>query len=250
VPARAGPGIIAAMSVFSAPRPVIVGHRGAPRRAPENTPAAFAAAADEGARWVELDARRSADGVVVVHHDAHTPDGVPIVERAAATLTDVGVHRLDRVLDGLPVGLGVDVECKNLPGDPDYEPDEELVALVATVLEPRLGSRPFCTSSFNPATVAAAAAALPAVPAGLLTLPLLDAAAAADIAHEVGARLLCPHVDCADLDAATVAGLHDGGLEVLVWTVNDPARARALAAAGVDALCTDDPAGLLAALGG
>ena len=236
------------MALFTPPRPVVMGHRGAPRRAPENTPASFAAAADEGASWVELDARRAADGTVVLSHEPTTPDGVAIVERDAEELAAVGVHRLDAVLDGLPAGLGVDVEIKNLPGEPDYDPDEQVVPLVAAVLGPRLGTRPLCVSSFNPATVAATIAELPDVHAGLVTMDTIAVDAAAEVALEVGARLLGPHVDCDGLDAGTVAAVHDEGLEVLVWTVNDPGRARALASAGVDALCTDDPAGILAAL--
>lgn len=48
--------------------PVLV-HRGASRFAPENTLEAFAAAMDHGADGVEIDIRRSADGVLYLHHD-------------------------------------------------------------------------------------------------------------------------------------------------------------------------------------
>lgn len=237
------------MAVFTAPRPVVVGHRGAPWRARENTPAAFAAAAAEGARWVELDARRAADGAVVVHHEPVTADGVPIVERDATALAALGVARLDGVLDGLPPGLGVDVECKNLPGEPDYDDGDALAGLVAAVLAPRVGSRPLCATSFNPSTILACRALLPNVPAGLLAVGALALDGAAEVAAEIGATLVCPHLDVVGLDAEGVAGVHARGLEVLVWTVDDVGRARDLAAAGVDALCTNDPATLAAALG-
>jgi glycerophosphoryl diester phosphodiesterase len=236
------------MDPFSAAaRPVVMGHRGSPLRHPENTPASFAAAAAEGATWVELDARLAADGVVVVHHDPVLADGRPICGLPSSGLAAVGVADLASVLDGLPAGLGVDVECKNLPGDPDFDEDERLAAAVADLLAARAGQRPTMTSSFNPMTVQALAAAVPDVPAGLLHVPTLALDAAAELAAEVGARLLCPHVD-ADLDEASVGAAHEAGFGVLVWTVDDPARARALAGAGVDALCTNDPAGLVAAL--
>ncbi|MEQ9067517.1 MAG: glycerophosphodiester phosphodiesterase family protein, partial [Gimesia chilikensis] len=45
-------------------------HRGASKAAPENTMAAFQAAIDEGADWIELDVQESADGKVVVIHDS------------------------------------------------------------------------------------------------------------------------------------------------------------------------------------
>ena len=47
----------------------MLGHRGASAVAPENTVAAFARARELGADGVELDVRRSADGVLIVHHD-------------------------------------------------------------------------------------------------------------------------------------------------------------------------------------
>jgi glycerophosphoryl diester phosphodiesterase len=49
----------------------VIAHRGASAAAPENTIEAFHLARELGADWVELDARRTGDGVVVVHHDAH-----------------------------------------------------------------------------------------------------------------------------------------------------------------------------------
>jgi glycerophosphoryl diester phosphodiesterase len=225
-----------------------MGHRGSPLRAPENTPESFALAAAEGATWVELDARLSADGQVVVHHDAHTPDGVAVVDRSVEDLKVAGVHLLSDVLDLLPPGLGVDVECKNLPGEPDYdEHDERLARAVTDVLHPRAGSRPLMTSSFNPLTVEALAVSLPELVAGLLYVGTIAMEDVLEIARDLGARAVCPHVDL-PLGADDVAAAHAAGCAVLVWTVDLPERARELAAAGVDALCTNDPAGLAVAL--
>ncbi len=230
------------------PLPAVVGHRGAPRRARGDTPAAFAAAAQEGATWVELDARLSADDVVVVHHDAVTADGRAIRERSAEQLAALDVHTLVEILDGLPLGLGVDVECKNLPGDPDFHDDEQhLAGAVVDVLRPRVRSRPLMTSSFNPLTVEALAAGLPEVVAGLLHMETLPLSSALEIAEEIGARALCPHV-ASHMTCVDVAAVHATGRAVMVWTVDEPARARELAAAGVDALCTNDPAGIVRAL--
>ncbi|HVM14750.1 MAG TPA: glycerophosphodiester phosphodiesterase [Egibacteraceae bacterium] len=226
--------------------PVVIGHRGAPLVAPENTPAAFAAAHAAGATWVELDARRSADGAVIVHHDARVADGTALIELTRTELRTRGVTTLADVLAGLPAGLGVDVEVKNLPGEPDYDEDEVLAGLVAGLLGD--ARRPAMTSSFNPMTVTALQELLPRVPAGLLTTRGLRPRAGVDMAVEVGARVYCPHRDTPDLGAAAVEAAHRAGLAVLVWTVDDPARARTLAGAGVDALCTNDPAGLVQAL--
>src|SRR5687768_11420346 len=156
------------MTVFSrSDAPVVVGHRGVRRPGvAENTPLAFAAAVAEGATWVELDARRSADDKAVVYHDGCTPDGVPVVQRTVRELAASGVHTLADVLGGLPAGLGVNIEVKNLPGEPDYDPDDGFVEVLAEVVRTAAGGRPLLLSSFNPLTVAALAGALPDVPAG------------------------------------------------------------------------------------
>lgn len=235
------------MSPFEAlGRPIVMGHRGAPLEATENTPASFAIAAAVGATWVELDARRSADGVPVVHHDAWTADGHPVVELSAADLRDRQVWALADVLAGLPAGLGVDIELKNLPGEPDYDAEDPLVALVAAVVEPV--DRPMMTSSFNPGTVVALGDRLPTVPVGLLTTAGIRADAGVELAGDLGVHVYCPHVDTPQLGATTVAAAHDAGFSVLVWTVDDPARATDLAVAGVDALCTNDPRTLAGAM--
>src|SRR5690606_37634904 len=60
------------MSHSPLPGPVpseVQAHRGASAIAPENTIAAFRAAADQGARWVELDVAFSADETLIVIHD-------------------------------------------------------------------------------------------------------------------------------------------------------------------------------------
>jgi glycerophosphoryl diester phosphodiesterase len=52
------------------PYPAIFAHRGASAYAPENTLSAFVMALEQGADGVELDAKLSADGQVMVIHDA------------------------------------------------------------------------------------------------------------------------------------------------------------------------------------
>src|SRR3954469_14433888 len=67
-------------------KPLVLGHRGASAAAPENTVAAFARARELGADGVELDVRRSADGVLVVHHDPDLRDAGPIKAMTLAEL--------------------------------------------------------------------------------------------------------------------------------------------------------------------
>ena len=49
----------------------ITAHRGASMQRPENTMAAFAEAAEQGADWIELDVHESADGMIFVMHDSN-----------------------------------------------------------------------------------------------------------------------------------------------------------------------------------
>ena len=49
---------------------LVLAHRGASALAPENTLAAFRAAADAGARWIELDVDVLGDGTLIVIHDS------------------------------------------------------------------------------------------------------------------------------------------------------------------------------------
>ncbi|HVM19353.1 MAG TPA: glycerophosphodiester phosphodiesterase [Egibacteraceae bacterium] len=227
----------------------MVGHRGVRRAGVvENTLEALAAAHAEGADWLELDARRSADGPLVLYHNGWTPDGVPVVERTAGELGALGLCTLAAALDWLPDGVGVDVEVKNLFGEPDYDEQDTIVADIATLLGPHVGRRPLLTSSFNPVTVATLTAALPDVPCGLIHFDSLSLPSAVALAVEQGARVVAPQSTSVGLDADGIATAHAAGLAVMPWTVNEPAEAQRLADAGVDALCTDDPATVKAAL--
>lgn len=233
------------LSVFGL-APALVGHRGAPVAAPENTPDSFAAAAAAGATWVELDARLAADGTVVVHHDPTLPDGRALIGLESAACRAAGVWTLRDVLARLPAGLGVDLEIKNFPGEPDHDESMRVVAACAAVVAAAT-ARPLLISSFNPLVLMAAAAEGFDAPRGLLTVGLA-LAGAVDAAVELGCAAVCPHHSSAGLDADGVAGAHGEGLALLVWTVDDPDRACALVRAGADAVCTNDPATIGAAM--
>src|SRR3954451_1790565 len=97
----------------------IIAHRGASAAFAENTVEAFRGAAALGANWVELDVRRTADGALAVHHDAHLPDGRAIVDMLAADLPEP-VPSLSEALDAC-APLGVNVEIKNSPQDVDFD---------------------------------------------------------------------------------------------------------------------------------
>lgn len=225
------------------PRPALVGHRGAPLGQQENTPASFEAAAASGATWVELDARLAADGTVVVHHDPTLADGRALGDLDVHACRAAGVWTLADVLAGLPAGLGVDLEVKNFPGEPDHDESMRIVGACAAVVA-AAPDRPLVITSFNPLVLLAAAdEGRLTAPRGLLTIGL-DLGGGIDAAVDLGCAALCPHHATGGLDVEGVASAHAADLAVLVWTVDDPGRAADLARAGVDAVCTNDPAAI------
>ena len=98
-------------------KPLVVAHRGASIEYYENTIEAFSAAKEQGADWVELDIRRSKDGVLVVHHDAHLADGRLIRDIDSKDLPAF-IPSLAEAFECME-GLGVNIEVKSLPGEPD-----------------------------------------------------------------------------------------------------------------------------------
>ena len=232
------------------PVPRVWAHRGARRRAPENTREAFTLALALGADGVELDARRSADDVVIVHHDAAAARLGVLASRPFAQVRAArpDIPTLDEALDAC-AGALVNVEVKNLPGERDYDPDDRVAALVAERLIHR-GGDDALVSSFNLATLDRYRRLDPGRPTGLLALRGFDPRDALALAADRGHTALHPDVrGLGRLAPALVERAHTLGLAVHVWTVNDAARMRRLAAAGVDALITDVPDAAGRALG-
>src|SRR3954451_12355655 len=96
--------------------PRVLAHRGAARVAPENTLEAFEAAGALGADGVELDVHRTADGALVVHHNADARGLGVLAERPAAEIRAARpeIPTLEEALDAC-AGMLVNIEVKNLP---------------------------------------------------------------------------------------------------------------------------------------
>src|SRR6059058_2896862 len=122
----------------------IIAHRGASGAHAENTIEAFRAAGPLGATWVELDVRRTADGRLAVHHDAHLPDGRAIVEAMSGDLPSTVPSLAGALAACAP--LGVNVEIKNSPNDVDFDPAAAVVEQVVTDIAQC--SHPILVSSF------------------------------------------------------------------------------------------------------
>ncbi len=221
---------------------LVIAHRGASGSRPENTLEAFRHARELGADWVELDVRRSADGALVVHHDAHLPDGRVIVATPAAELP-AAVPTLAEALDAC-AGMGVNVEIKNDPAEPDFDPSNDIAVTVAQVIRSWLGpegsaAARVIVSSFTKETIDRLRAEAPELPTGWLTFDLRDHAAVVGRAVAHGHAAIHPYDPFVDRDL--VGQAHAAGLAVYVWTVDDPARMVELAGMGVDGIITNHP---------
>lgn len=216
---------------------LVIAHRGASAAETENTIGAFRRAKELGADWVELDARRTKDGVVVIHHDAHLPDGRSIVELSADDLPE----HVPSLAEGLEAceGMGVNIEIKNLPADPDFDEEHLVVDAVAGLVAAYLGPERALISSFNIDAVDRFHAVDLHTPIGWLVFDIGDPAQAIDRAvdHEMSA--IHPHDVL--VDAALVNRAHRAGLVVYTWTVDDPNRMTELIEMGIDGIITNVP---------
>jgi glycerophosphoryl diester phosphodiesterase len=220
---------------------------------PENSLAGIAAAIEAGADGVEIDVRATRDGVPVLMHDASlartTGDARAVAEvtreqlrtlRVADPFGDAGPQPVPTLAEALEAASAIllVIEVKQ-PGIED--------AVARAVRDAHAFER--CRVwSFDPEVCAAYARALPGVPVSLLAGSDADAPTA--LARALELHLAGVSLEHTLVDERIVRNAHAAGLEVACWTVNDPAEARRLRAAGVDAICTDHPARLASAVRG
>lgn len=219
-------------------RPLVLGHLG-------NTLEAFARCRAAGADGVELDVRRGRDGTLAVHHDA-TIEGVGRVVDLTRADLPAHVPTLAQVLRQC-AGLTVNVEIKNLPIDPDYDPTEEIVGLVLEAIYAHGEPERVIVSSFSLATIDAMRAAVPELRTAFLTLPAWDQRRALAAAAARGHHGLHPHRR--SLDADLVKAVHGAGMTIHPWGLDDVPSAVAAAELGVDVIITDDPEAVVPAVG-
>ena len=242
---------------------LVVGHRGASATEAENTIPAFEMAIEAGADVVEFDVRMTADGTAVVMHDpdvARTTDGRGLVrdlllvevKRLRIRTADGEATEVPTLLEALAWLSGrvaVDVEIKNIPGEPDFDGTKE-VAVEATLcaLDDAGFVGSVLLSSFNPLSIARALEMAPEIPTGLLTSDDVDARVAFEFAREQGHRWVLPFVGSV-LTAGTslVDDVHAAGMRLGTWITDDAVVAVDLMRAGVDAIATNDPSTIVAA---
>lgn len=229
-------------------RPLVYGHRGTRRGAPENTLLAMQRAIDQGADGIELDVRLCKSGEVIVLHDPDLARVAKVALRAQeATLAELQAHdlgagqrvpTLDAAMD-LVLGTGhlLNIELKS-----DVPDNAALVSAVAARVAARAPDERarVLFSSFSATLCRLLAAALPSIPvAYLYEEPAVAALPAGCTAINPRFTLIAP---------GQVASWHAQHLVVNTWTVNDATEATKLASAGIDGIITDDVPLILQAL--
>ena len=226
---------------FDGPLPRILAHRGLALDAPENGLDAFAAALAAGATHLETDVRATADGVPVLVHDPRLRDDGPAV--AALPLAELrrlrpGTATLDEALEAHPAArFNIDLKAASAVA-PAVRAIRRLGAadrvLVTSFSTRRRGP---AVRALGPVATSASASQ---VVAAVLGVRLRSTRLVRAALHAVDAVQLPERIAGLETGSpAVLARFHDAGVEVHVWTVNDPARMRALVAAGVDGIVTD-----------
>ncbi len=258
---------------FQGTQPLAFAHRGGSLLWPENTMPAFRSAVEMGYEYLETDVHATRDGVIVTIHDGtleRTTDGSgPVLAHTLAELKrfDAGyrfspdggetypfrgqgvtVPTLAEVVEAFPaVRLNVEIKQREPP----------LVdAVIAFIDEHRLHDR-ILVASFSDEPIAAFRER-----AGgrVATSAALGEARRFWLASRVGlAGLVRAPYDALQVspgygrvtvvDRRFVRAAHRRGLQVHVWTVDEPEEMRRLLALGVDGLMSDRPDVLLQVLG-
>ena len=234
----------------------LYGHRGAAAHEPENTLRSFRAALRAGADAIETDVRLSADGEVVVFHDANgarTCGQRELLRRspwASICQWDAGYGerpiRLEDLLEAFP-GVFVNVDVKDLSPKAAIR---TLEAVRRAGAEDRVG-----LGSFH---VHVAQILRRAGWEGQLSLTIAEVAALR-LLPEIAARWMV-RGDAVQIPVrgsgfrldrpSFVHRCHRLGLRVDYWTIDDPVLARSLVEAGADGIVTNDPAAIVPVLPG
>lgn len=238
----------------------LIGHRGLPTLAPENTMASFKLAAQKGIDWVELDVQLASNYTLVIFHDDEldrTTNTQGIVYQKSSneltqldagswfssTFTGEKIPLFSAALpDLLKTELFLNIELK-VPSSPP----PGYTALLALIFTNTLRSlwpldRPKpLISSFDWTLLRAIRASLPEYPVGYIakycTNEMID-----EISKIHNAAL---HCDYEGLSPEMLDYANDKNVPILAYTVNDPTEASRLLKQGAFALFSDDPLSLI-----
>jgi len=230
---------------------MIHAHRGASACRPENTLEAFATAIEQGADAIELDVHLTKDGEIVVAHDAwlervsngtgyindHTLEELKSLDfgKQVSNGPVCRIPTLSEVFSLVkPSGHFVNVELKTTERQyPDLP-----AKLLALAGEYAMGER-VIYSSFNHYSLKEIKTRDPKARIGLLyELAMVDPWV---YANYLGADAIHPHYFVIAALPETVERCHEHGVEINVWTVDEPDAVKLMLKCAVDGIITNKP---------
>ena len=225
-------------------RVVVIGHRGAPHTAPENTLLSFRNAIDAGADGIEFDIRLTADNRLVVMHDANVDrctDGTgPVAEHSLDDLRrlDAGGwfrsafsgERVPAFTEALEVMRERVLPLVEVKAQTDHDA-AHLASVTLAELDSLEMRQDVVLHSYDPAIVSA----LYKADSALALAITFDE----EVAPPAWIGGVHPHAPL--VTAALVEAAHAAGRWVCTWTANTESAVQQLADLDVDGIMTDDP---------
>ncbi|WP_246957243.1 glycerophosphodiester phosphodiesterase family protein [Brachybacterium sp. Marseille-Q7125] len=231
--------------------PAIVGHRGTPEQAPENTLASFRRAIADGAQLLECDVHLSADGQVVVMHgesiDRTAAADSPLRSGSLRELTWEQILQV-RLEGGERVPLLSDLlEMTTVPVFIEVK-----VPAAARAVGEILAGLPAGSPAAASTVISFHAEALAEIRRGA-DVPVSYLVKTVDedairVARELGAAGMGPAID--GLCLAAARAVREAGLSLNPWTINTPEQLQVALACGADTITTDRAAWLREELAG
>jgi glycerophosphoryl diester phosphodiesterase len=235
-------------SFLDQPGPLAFAHRGGAAHAPENSWAAFEHAVGLGYRYLETDVQATLDGTLIAFHD-RTLNRVTDVTGRIARMPYSAVAAA-RIGGKEPIPLLEDLLAAWPEARFNIDVKEEGAAepLVRALRRTAAWDR-VCVTSFSSRRLRAFRQRVDRQVCTTLSPMGLAAVRSGAWAATMPARLARAGVRCAQIPArlaapAFIGQLRDAGLQVHVWTVNEPALMRRLLDLAVDGIMTDDTVAL------
>lgn len=247
--------------------PIVVAHAGGSGHAPANTFGAYRRAhATYDGVWMEFDAQFAKDGEMMAIHDdtldrttdwsGHVADRTSDeLHRcnAAAKWPDWAFEPVARVRDilteGRDSGWHLICEIKNIPGQRSFDPsgDRYAESLIALVDETRFPLDQLVMICFWGPTLDAIRARRTDIALGFLSVPDLPremgltAAQNIDVCRTRGFHVAAPRHSTPDLTPDLVEAARSDGIQVHVWTTNEPHEIERAVGLGLDGITSDYP---------
>ena len=234
-------------------RKQICAHRGASGAYPENTGAAFDAAASVGAGWIETDIQCLADGELVIFHDAHLGRTAPGSTRVTSLSwpvmaeLDIGSWKGDTFSAERPLRCedliawqAVEPDRPGIVWEVKCDDDPAAVDAAAAAVTKRLrdaGDHHCIVSSFSREFLSTLRPELSVIPMALIAEALPEDGVA--FCQEHGLKGM--HLDGHQVTHESARTVLDAGLALRCYTINDMKEAQRLLALGVSMIMTDFP---------